>query len=247
MSGDRQNGAALKQLREMILLGEFASGERVTEAALAERLGISRTPIRHALPALAQEGLLVASGARGFAVRGFTPHECLEALRLRAALEGLAARAVAEAGAGAVLLERFESCLVEGDAIFAKGCVIETDEALYGAMNQTFHTLLLKGAGNALLSDMVARCNLVPFVSPATIAFDRSDLATVYAFLSYAQRQHHAIVDAIRTRNPARAEFLLREHAITQEQSMNFANQPARIAPEGAARRKAASSPARTA
>lgn len=50
---------AVQQLRELILCGTFAPGERITEAALAERLAISRTPIRQALPALCQEGLLV--------------------------------------------------------------------------------------------------------------------------------------------------------------------------------------------
>jgi GntR family transcriptional regulator of vanillate catabolism len=76
---------------------------------------------------------------------------------------------------------------------------------------------------------MVGRCNVIPFVSPATIAFDRDDLAAVYDFLSYAHRQHHAIVEAIRTRNASRAEFLLREHATTQEASMNFADYETRV------------------
>ncbi|MEA0634218.1 GntR family transcriptional regulator, partial [Xanthomonas campestris pv. campestris] len=62
---------AVQQLRELILCGTFAPGERITEAALAERLAISRTPIRQALPALCQEGLLVQAGNRGYAVRRF--------------------------------------------------------------------------------------------------------------------------------------------------------------------------------
>jgi len=222
MSHEKQHVLVVQRLREMILQGVLKSGERLTEAGVAERLGISRTPVRQSLPALAKEGLLVASGARGFAVRGFTPDEAIQALRLRAALEGLAARAVAEAGLGSEMLGRFEACLAEGDAIFAKRRVAEDDEALYGAMNERFHGLLLEAAGNALLSEFVARCNVVPFVSPGTIAFDRGDLPTVHDFLSYAHRQHHAIVDAMRTRQGSRAEYLLREHAITQEQSMNL-------------------------
>lgn len=181
------------------------------------------------MPALAKEGLLVASGARGFEVRSFTARECVEAIRLRAALEGIAARAIAERGAEPELLDRFDASLAEGDAIFAKGDLVESDEARYGAMNQRFHALLLEGSGNPLLSELVARCNVVPFVSPAIMAFDRNDLPNVYNFLSYAQRQHHAIVDAICTRNAIRAEFLLREHAVTQEQSMNFGKDSAKL------------------
>lgn len=221
-ANQKQNVLVLRQLRDMILQGELPSGERLTEAGLAERLGISRTPIRQSLPALAKEGLLVATGKRGFAVRSFTPQECLDAIRLRAALEGLAARAIAERGAALELLGRFEECLEEGDAIFAKRYVVEHDETRYGAMNECFHALLFEGAGNPLLSELAERCRVVPFVSPATIAFDKGDLTSVYDFLSYAHRQHHAIVEAIRAGDGGRAEFLLREHAVTQEKSMNF-------------------------
>ncbi|SMR00244.1 GntR family transcriptional regulator [Xanthomonas fragariae] len=95
---------AVQQLRELILCGTFAPGERITEAALAERLSISRTPIRQALPALCQEGLLVQAGSRGYAVRRFSQQESLDALAVRALMEGMAARAVAEQGASCALL-----------------------------------------------------------------------------------------------------------------------------------------------
>ncbi|AEQ95134.1 VanR [Xanthomonas oryzae pv. oryzicola BLS256] len=66
---------------------------------MAERLGISRTPIRQALPALCQEGLLVQAGNRGYAVRRCSQRESLDALTVRALMEGRAARTVAEEGA----------------------------------------------------------------------------------------------------------------------------------------------------
>ncbi len=204
----------------MILRGELAPGERIPEAALAERLGLSRMPIRQSLPMLAKEGLLVSAGARGFAVRSFTPQDCAAAIRLRASLEGLAAKDLAARGASPALLARLAACLAEGDRIFAKRHIVEADEAAYGAMNKRFHDLLVEGAENPLLAELVARCNVVPFVSPGTIAFNRDDLDAAYDYLSYAHRQHHAIVEAITRRDTERAEFLLREHAVTQEKSM---------------------------
>src|ERR1700740_3158358 len=87
------------RLREMILRGELPPGERLAEVALAERLGVSRTPIRQALPALAREGLRAASARRGFVVRSFSPQDVLDAVETRGVLEGLAARRVAERGA----------------------------------------------------------------------------------------------------------------------------------------------------
>ena len=87
------------RLREMILRGELAPGERLAEVALAERLGVSRTPIRQALPALAREGLLAAAGRRGYVVRSFSPQDVIDAIETRGLLEGLAARRIAERGA----------------------------------------------------------------------------------------------------------------------------------------------------
>jgi GntR family transcriptional regulator of vanillate catabolism len=217
-----QQTIAMLRLREMVLHGELAAGERVPEAAVAKRLGLSRTPVRQALPALAQEGLLVAAGRRGYAVRRFAPQESLDALELRAALEGLAARAIAERGASPELLAELDACLAEGDAIFREAGLQEQDELRYGAMNERFHDLIVMAAEKPLLADLAARCKRVPFVAPLTIAFDRSTLPEMYDLLLYAHRQHHAIVDAIRARDGARAEALFREHAFTQKKSMKL-------------------------
>src|SRR5579862_897999 len=102
----------------MILRGTLQGGQRVAEAMLAEVLGMSRTPIRQALPVLAREGLLVESGARGYLVRTFTRSDILDAIDLRGLLEGFAVRRIAERGASAVLLRQLHECLEEGDRIF---------------------------------------------------------------------------------------------------------------------------------
>ena len=78
------------RIREMILRGELAPGQRVAEAPLAETLGMSRTPVRQALPLLAQEGLLTEHETRGYVVRAFTAADIIDAIELRAIIEGLA-------------------------------------------------------------------------------------------------------------------------------------------------------------
>ncbi|MEZ0171273.1 GntR family transcriptional regulator [Microvirga sp. TS319] len=218
----KQQTLVMLRIREMILQGELKPGERVPEAVIAERLGISRTPVRQALPALAQEGLLVAGGARGYVVRGFTAQEILDAIEVRAALEGFAARAIAERGPTRALLRAFRACLDEGDAIFEKRRLTEDDELQYGRMNGTFHALILEGAEKAIVSDLAARCQLVPFTSPSAIAFDKAELGRMFEVLFYAHRQHHAIVNAIEQRDGWRVDFLLKEHANPQKQSMNL-------------------------
>ena len=70
---------ALFRLRESLLRGEFAPGERMSELPLVARLGVSRTPIRLALERLAHIGLLDINASGGFTVRGYTPAEALVA------------------------------------------------------------------------------------------------------------------------------------------------------------------------
>ena len=210
------------QLREMILNGELAPDERLREAELALRLGTSRMPIRQALPVLAQEGLLVRSGQRGYAVRAFTPDESLDALRLRASLEGMAARTLAERGASPDILDGLRACLAEGDALFTERVITVDEELRYGEMNARFHALVLAGARIPLLEELAARCNLVPFAAPRAIAFAHLDKRTVFDLLFYAHRQHHSIVEAIAAGKGDRAEFLFRDHAVTQENSMHM-------------------------
>ena len=91
-----QTTKATLGLRELIFDGEIKPGERVAEVALAARLGVSRTPMRIALAALAHEGLLDALGGGGFIVRAFTYSEVVDAIELRSVLEGTAARFAAE-------------------------------------------------------------------------------------------------------------------------------------------------------
>lgn len=214
-----QQTSVIVQLREMILQGQLQPGERMPETELAARLGVSRTPIRQALPALAQEGLLVSAGKRGYAVRAFTIEQTLEALHLRAVLEGIAARTLATRGASPELLAELKQCLSEGDAIFAQRTLDEDAESRYAQMNERFHQLIIEAAEAPLLASLLERCNVVPFAAPLSIAFSSSSKDRMFDLLFYAHGQHHSIVRAIEERQADRAEFLFREHAHTQEQS----------------------------
>src|ERR1044071_5528762 len=91
-----QTARAFIGIRELLLLGEFARGERISELPLAARLGMSRTPIRLALERLAHIGLLESTSTGGFTVREFTLAEVRDAIEVRGILEGTAARLAAE-------------------------------------------------------------------------------------------------------------------------------------------------------
>lgn len=219
---DTHLARAVLSIRQMILRGSLKPGQRVAEAALAETLGMSRTPVRQALPQLAQEGLLVESGGRGYTVRTFTCSDILDAIDVRGMLEGFAARRICERGASPGLLTQLQACLAEGDRIFQKGYLIETDEAAYSEMNGRFHALILEEAGSAVISNAVARNASLPFAAATAVAFDVTDLKAMFAALYFAHQQHHAVYEALATGQTTRVEFLMREHVNTVKKSINM-------------------------
>lgn len=210
----------INRIREMILSGELAPGQRVTEEALSEKLGVSRTPVRNILPTLATQGLLEPVGRRGFAVKAFSDKESWEALELRAVLEGQAARMLATSGASSAVLEALDACLERGDRLFANGELDRDDEQAYGAMNEEFHRIIVEACDVPMLKTFVDRLNLVPFVAPSVIVFDQVGLRRAFELLFRAHGTHHSIVEAVRQRDGHRAESLFREHAHQQRFSM---------------------------
>jgi GntR family transcriptional regulator of vanillate catabolism len=216
----RAKPSALTRLREMILRGTLTPGERLREVELAERLAMSRTPIRQALPALALEGLLVPAGGRGYAVRAFTLAESVQALHLRAVMEGYAAQRIVLSGGGEALAEALAPIVAEIDALLTETTLSDAMEEQYGELNDRFHSTVVESAADSLLRDCVARCNVVPFTSPKAVAFEDNEEAEILAVLHYAQRQHHAILDAFRAGDAMRVEMLFREHATTQESNI---------------------------
>lgn len=214
---------AVIDLREMILNGALAPGQRVTETALTRALNTSRTPVRYALTALAQEGLLSSLGKRGYVVSSFQLDDVLGAIDVRAALEGLAARNVAERGLCAELRRALHACLADGDALFAKGHLAAGDAARYAEMNRRFHDLIAGASGNAALVDLLAFNRRVPFAAAGAFAFDRAELPLRYKLLNFAHMQHHAIVQALEQGDGTRVEALMREHTQAAKQSLHSA------------------------
>src|SRR5260370_16799892 len=99
--GSRAGNRALSvmdQIREAVLNGSVAAGERLNEVKLSRTLAVSRTPVRAALQALAGEGLLDYAPNRGFTVREFPLSAIVDPYDIRASLEGVAARFPAEPG-----------------------------------------------------------------------------------------------------------------------------------------------------
>jgi GntR family transcriptional regulator of vanillate catabolism len=205
-----QTARALVSLREWLLRGEFAPGERVSELPLVARLGVSRTPIRLALERLAHIGLLDVSSSGGFTVRGFSPSEALDAIEIRGVLEGTAARFAAERLVDSSELEPLRRACREMEE-FER---LSLDSfARYMDMNVSFHAAIVGLAKSAMLRRAIQQAVSLPFASPSAMVFPTSALANADETLAIAKEHHRGLVEAIGKRQGMRAESLAREHA----------------------------------
>lgn len=200
-------------LRRMIAAGELKDGERIAEIPTAEALGVSRMPVRTALRALEQEGLVVKLGARGYAARGPTAAQIEGAIEVRGVLEGLAARRVAVRGMTTAERKAFDRCLGRGDALFEKGHFDENDLEEFYVYNIEFHDLLLDASDNPAIQYSLSRNNHLPFASASALALNWEDRVAEFEHLSAAHEQHRAVMHAISERNGDEAERIMRDHA----------------------------------
>jgi DNA-binding GntR family transcriptional regulator len=136
--------AAADMIRDAILEGRFAPGDRLKEIELAEMLGISRTPVREAFLVLAAQGLVILSKGRGVTVRSYTPDEMRRNYEMRARLEAYAARLAAAGMNEDLLAEAHDSIkqMREMDPADVAGLVSE---------NTRFHNLILEAADDERL------------------------------------------------------------------------------------------------
>ena len=219
-SEDSQSGRTLFRLREMLLRGEFSAGERLSELALVARLGVSRTPIRLALQKLAHEGLLESLPSAGFLVRQFKLADVWDAIEMRGALEGTAARLAAERMGSGEELRALRTHQSRMD-------MLRTDTAesfaLYMELNETFHAELVELAKSPMLRRSIEQVKAIPFASPSAMVFARSRLPMATELFAIGQEHHHSILDAIAHRQGARAEALAREHALLARRNLEGA------------------------
>jgi GntR family transcriptional regulator of vanillate catabolism len=204
----------------MLLKGEFSPGERLSELALVARLNVSRTPIRLALDRLAHEGLLEGAPSGGFIVCEFTLADIWDAIEMRGILEGTAARLAAERLTDSSELKLIREYQREMD-IIAKH-TLDTF-ARYMDLNENFHVELIRLAKSAMLDRTLKHLTSLPFASASAMVFARSKLPRAAELMTIGQEQHHAILEAIESRQGTRAEGLAREHVRLSRRNLESA------------------------
>ncbi|MEV0319524.1 GntR family transcriptional regulator [Streptomyces sp. NPDC050658] len=139
----------LAELRQEIIAGHLGPGDRLVERELADRLGVSRVPVREAIRALVAEGFITFETPRRTVVRRLTRTDVTELFELREALEVYAAGRAAERATKEGLAEL--SALLDSAA---KATRTADGEAITD-INTRFHDRLLAMAGNSLLTSVM--------------------------------------------------------------------------------------------
>ncbi len=197
-SGER----VLEALREQILGAELAPGSRLGEVELAERLHVSRTPVREALTRLAAEGLVEIVANRGARVATWTGPELEGVFDLRATLEPqLSGFAVPNASAGDVAeLDELARRMTE---VGSPGPGRDLDALV--ALNRAFHDRLIAVAGRPTLAAALAAAIRPPIVRRNFHAYDEASLQRSLC-------HHLEIVAAVRAADPGWAQAVMTAH-----------------------------------
>ncbi|MFT4258185.1 GntR family transcriptional regulator [Microbacterium sp.] len=184
-----------ERLRDAILSGELRPNARLIEEDLANALNVSRSPVREALLALVQDGLVVRT--RGWAVRDHTPDEVLRIIE---------ARVVMESEAAALAASRItDAQLDELDRLALDMEVKGLERSSLNTLNRHFHTTVTAAAGNFMLDDFARRTNISYWNFNLGVIQPPGDDEIV-------NRQHRAIIDALRAHDPEAARLAVREH-----------------------------------
>ena len=193
------------ELERMILSGELVPGEKLTETALAARLGVSRGPLREAFRMLDEAGLVRTEKNRGVYVRDLPVEEAVEIFDLRAAMDELVGRRLAETITPAALREI--RALVDSmeQAVKAK------DAHNYHLLNLKFHDRLVELAGNGKLTAIYRK--LIKELS----LFRRLNLADGW-LMPISAGEHRQIVKAIASGNADAAGKAMFDHVILSKE-----------------------------
>lgn len=181
------------EIETIILSGTYTAGEKLNESAIADQLGVSRGPVREAFQALHARGLVEMIPNRGVFVQRITKHDAVAIYDVRAGIFGTACRLLAERVTTTQIAD-LNALLAQMDVAGAR-----RDLEAYFPLNIAFHSAIVNGTGNTVLSEtyfgLVSRLHL----------FRARGLVHGGGFES-SNIEHRAIVAALDARDP-RAAF----------------------------------------
>ena len=191
--------AVLSELRNAILSGRLAPGERIKEVQMSKELGVSRPTLREAIYQLIHEGLLVQEVYKGIAVAEIDSATITDIAVVRAALETLAAKAIASDKDGAAR-EALRQAWVAYDEAADSGDPVRENEA-----HRALHRTIWMESGNTMLQ------RIWPIVE-ASINLALSTDVAARDDVQRSRRLQRELVEAILDNRQRRINAVVREH-----------------------------------
>lgn len=202
-------GAQIKEyLRNAIIVGDLSPGERLNEVKLSEEMGVSRTPLREAIRALAVEGWVEHSPHRSTYVAEFHPPEIAELLRVRRILELGALELIMERPDHTAVAERLAEVGVKASQAL-------TNRAFPLDPNSDFHLILLRESQNKTLSELGQTVH-------AKIRAVRFRSGTQETRRDIAIAEHEQIINAISCGDQNAALGALKQHLTHAAQGIAY-------------------------
>jgi DNA-binding GntR family transcriptional regulator len=187
-------------LRAALVRGAFAPGEHLNEAALAEKLGVSRGPIREALVELEREGLVTLERHRGARVTRLSQNDIVEIYELRKALERLAVER-------AVTYATDADFAALADIVKQLRAAVKSDDVhAVVALDVRFHDGIYAAAHHSRLYSSWSK------LRPQIETFLHSRSTDTIDYLDKAVREHNELLDVLRTRSKRNATRLIDSH-----------------------------------
>jgi DNA-binding GntR family transcriptional regulator len=201
----RATDEVYEALRQAILGRTFKAGERLQVEEIAEKLGVSLTPVRHAIQQLATEGLIEIHPRSGTYVATLSAHDIEETFEIRCALECLAAeKAVAR------ITDAKVARLRELLKLLSEPVATEHDLKRHEKHNLELHRIIIDTAGNKRLAEMYESLNA--HIKIARIHGAEAVKNGFSGRLAEEQAEHEAIVEAIASRDSNRVVSAMRKH-----------------------------------
>ena len=188
-------------LRELIVSGELAPGQKIPEKALCERFDISRTPLREALKALAAEGMIELLPQRGARVVTISDEELQELFPIIASIEALAAELACDR-IDATQIEAIQGLHEQMLVAYQAGLTLE-----YSRLNRAIHFAIFEAAGNASLLTLYRNLELRIRNIRHTVRQNPKDW-------KLAVKDHEKIFDALMARDGKRLAKVMRQHVM---------------------------------
>ena len=211
-TGPTLSDQAYRALREEITTGKLEPGQRVTERALAERLGVSPTPVREALQRLEHERLIERDAVRSIRVAEPSVARQYELALIEVALRGVAARLAAERATEREIMRIVEAC-DRADALAGEGTWTEARIRDVLTVTRGFHRLIDEAAHNHTLIDMISTVTAFDWAFRLRwSAESHPDEASVRRSLE----QHRRVAMAIHARDGKAAEEAMRAHSASR-------------------------------